>query len=97
MSGLVEEVILHAELVDQFQLRLEKVDVLFFGLQNLVENVTAYEILVGLAVGDRCLQVRDRIKFGKKYTTASIFNPFTQGHEPKEQLPRGFPFLNRKV
>ena len=50
LGGL--QVVLFADLVEEFELGFQPVDVFFFGFQDLVEQAAADKILVRLAVGD---------------------------------------------
>ena len=49
-SGLSEKVILNAHLLNQPELCLQPVNMFLFGFQDLIEDVAADEVLVGLTV-----------------------------------------------
>src|SRR5512139_338118 len=51
-------VVLQPDAAEQFELRLEEVDVLFLGLEDVLEQLAAHVVADLLAVRDRGLQVR---------------------------------------
>src|ERR1051326_8117314 len=59
-SGLALQPVLQALPVDEIELHLEPVDVLFLGLEDLLEQLARDVILHRLAVGNRLLQRRAR-------------------------------------
>src|SRR6202167_2061468 len=50
-------VVLQADALHQVELRLEPVDVLFFGFEDALENLARHEVAEPLAIGDRGLQL----------------------------------------
>src|SRR3954447_10648305 len=51
-------VVLDTDAHDQVELRLEEIDVFFFGLEDVLENFAAHVVADALAVRDGGLQVR---------------------------------------
>src|SRR5690349_12605187 len=59
-AGLQLDVVFEADPVDQTELRLYKIDVLFLAFEDMDKQITRYEIAYALAIDDRVAQPHER-------------------------------------